>query len=250
MINPASVSREWRMQPIGLAWPGGGLGLSAAVFAGRDARGLELASPVDPATHVVSIELAAFDLELAVDGRTTHAGPVARDGCEIVRGGERVVARVTGDWRVIQLYLPASAIADAAEALGIPDSRARSLELIPPRLARDPLIARLGRMIDARLRRGGEFFRLELDDVALTLAERLVRRHSTVNPPRRRPPLPPGTAEMAAIVALLRDHPDPGLPDIGVLLDRPLHEAERAFRDALRHAPAGIIEGLSGRRLQ
>lgn len=159
--------------------------MSAAVFAGRGSRELELVLPSSPDTHVISVELASFDLNLEVDGRVTHAGTVRRNQCELIRAGERVIARVTADWRVVQFYLPVDVIGQAVEALGMPICQARGLELIPPRFTRDPLIARLGRMVDARLRRGGEFFRLEFDDMALTLAERPVRRHSSITPPHR-----------------------------------------------------------------
>lgn len=239
-VTPATVASSWNLDPVGLAWPGNAPGMSAAVFAARDSYALELSSPVGHETHVVSVGLARFDLEVEMDGQLVYSGPVERGQCEITRAGERLSARFTGDWRVLQFYLPATSVMQAAADLGLPLDQVDGVELMRMRFARDPLIARLAGAVDARLRRGGEFLRLELDDIAITLAERLVRRHSTAKLPQRRPPIAPIIIELSAILDEWRSHPNAHLDELAALLAGSSDEAQRALQDMIRRVPRGV----------
>lgn len=247
-ITPSATAQDWGQVPMSIAWPGRLPGLSAAMFGGRRARDLELASRVDAATHVISVGLLPCRLAFELDGRALWAGQVAPGDVTIVQAGRAPAGVVNGDWRVIQLYLPAAEVRQVAEDLGVAVCDARGLEVDFPFFRSDRVISRIGRGLARRLARGDAPSRLELDELALALAERIVRHFSSVRPPRRRPAPALSRNEISLVLDLLHGSEEPGLADLACLLGRTPCEVEAAFARALRAAPLQVREALRRRR--
>lgn len=101
-ITPGAVARDWGIAPGAIARPGRTAGSSAAVFNGVGRDRLQLPSPRNAATHVLTIELRSCCLGFEVDGRPQHDGPVPQGAVQVVRAGEHPLARVLGTWRLVQ----------------------------------------------------------------------------------------------------------------------------------------------------
>jgi hypothetical protein len=242
--TPESMSADWGITPAAIAWPGRTDGLSAVVFAGHAARRVEVSSPSDPATHILAISTLGHHATFAVDGREVHEGRFEVGAIQLVQAGETPAAMLTGDWRVIHIYLPAGDLRQLAEDLGLSTADARALAFIIPYFAREPVLGRIGRRLDQRLSRGDAPSRLELDDLFLTIGCRLIRSHASKKPPRRpRPPALSGP-ECRRLLTLLGDAQDPGLDDLARQLDRSGTEVERAFRETFHAAPHEIRGSL------
>lgn len=249
-LDPDTVAESWRAEPAGIAWPRRMPGFSAAVFAGSSPCGRELALPSDPRVHMLVVELGCCHLSVRIDGSLAYEGPTVPGSFDILRAGEAPQVRVTGEWRVALLFMPIDLVRSVAEDLGVQPDLARAVELVPPRMAPDRVFWRFARTLDNRLRRGGEFGRLELDELAIGLAERLVRRHSTVVAPRRRPPHRMSEAEARRIVEAVLDAPDGGASVIAEALDSLPHEARDVLREALVRIEYERSEAVRKRRLQ
>jgi hypothetical protein len=247
--TPATIAHDWKQAPLSVAWPGSLPGLSAALFGGEDARNLELVSRMDPSTHVVSVALSPCRLARELDGRTVWSGDVAVGDVTIVQAGRAPASLINGTWQVIQLYLPANDVRQVAEDLGVAASDARNLEVTCPRFRPDRVLTRIGRSLRRRLLRDNPPSRLELDELALVMAERIVQRFSDVRlPPRPRVPTL-SRAELSLALDLLQGAEEPELADLACLLGRTPHDVEAAFARALRTAPWQVREALRrGRR--
>jgi hypothetical protein len=233
---------------LSVAWPGNLPGLSAALFGGADARDLELVSRMDPRTHVVSVALSPCHLSRELDGRAVWSGDVSVGDVTIVRAGSAPASLINGTWQVIQLYLSTDDVRQVAEDLGVAASEARNLEVTYPHFRPDRVLTRIGRSLRRRLPRGDLPSRLELDELALVMAERIVRRFSNVRPPRPRVQTL-SRAELSLALDLLQGAEEPELADLAGLLGRTPHEVEVAFARALRAAPWQVREALRrGRR--
>jgi hypothetical protein len=248
LITPDVIACGWQLRPSACAWPGRTAGLSAAVFTRPGSCGLELPSPRDERTHVLTVELAPCMLEFQVDGRVVQDGPVAAGTAQVVRGGETPLARVSGDWRILQFYVPVAELPQLAADLGVPAPAARCIEIIDPGFTPDAVLAGIARRLDRRLARGECPERLELDEIALAIGTRLIRRHASVRPPRRPPGLRLSRGECRTMVELLADSHEPALADLCLLLGRPAAEVERAFGQAFRALPHQVRRSLRRRK--
>ncbi len=248
LITPDVIASDWQLRPSACAWPGRTAGLTAAVFTRPGSCGLELPSPRDEATHVLTVELAPCLLEFQVDGRVVQDGPVAAGTVQVVRGGEKPLARVSGDWRILQFYIPVAELPQLAADMGVPAQAARSIEIIDPRFTPDAVLAGIARRLDRRLARGECPERLELDELALTIGMRLIRRHASVRPPRRAPRPRLSCGECRTVMELLADSHEPGLADLCLMLGRSPAEVERAFEEAFRALPHQLRRGLRRRK--
>jgi hypothetical protein len=126
--------------------------------------------------------------------------------------------------------MPRDAVEAVALDLGVPEATARTLEVLPPRFERDTWLADVARGLDRRIRLGERLTRLELDEISLGIAERLVLRYKGAQyvlgagaPPKDR--------EMARLSELLHDEADPGLEAVARLLGRSALEARAATRE-------------------
>jgi hypothetical protein len=214
------------------------------VFAGQAARRLEVSSSSDPTTIILAVSTLGHHATFAVDGRKVHEGRFEVGAIQLVQAGEAPAAMLTGDWRVIHIYLPAGDLRQLAEDLGLSAVDARALAFNIPYFAREPVLGRIGRRLDQRLSRGDVPSRLELDDLSLTIGCRLIRTHATIKPPRR--PRPPSLSgqECRRLLALLGDAQDPGLDDLARELDRCGAEAKRAFWETFHATPHEIRGSL------
>ncbi len=245
-VSPESVARSWQLVPAASAGCCRGLGLTMAIFEGRGATDLELASPRDEHVHVLSVELSRVDMDLEVDGQIVHTGRAPSGGLNIVPAGSRPVARVRGAFSVLQLYLPASGLRAVASDLGVCDEEVRGLTLTDPAFAIDRRILALATSLDLRLGEHEEISRLELDHLSLALSEHLIRTWSNVTIPLRKTTgLEPG--EQDAILEYLLDSDTPDYHGLSVLLDRPEIEAHLAVLHSMRRSPSDIIQGGGAR---
>jgi hypothetical protein len=201
---------------------------------------LELASPRDEHVHVLSVQLSHVDFDLEVDGRIVHAGRAPIGGLNIVPAGSRPVARVRSDFSVLQFYLPALGLRAVASDLGIRAQEVQGLTLVDPAFAIDRRMLALATSLDLRLGEHEEFSRLELDHLALSLSEHMIRMWSNVTiPPRKAAGLNPG--EQDAILEYLLDSDTPDYHGLSVLLDRPEIETHLAILANMRRTPPEII---------
>jgi hypothetical protein len=235
--NPETMSVAWGVAPVALAWPGRTAGLSAVVFSGRAASELELSSPSDPTTHVLAVATRGHRASLAIDGREVHRGFFEAGAVQLIQAGEKPAAVLTGDWRVIHIYLPAGDLADLAEDIGLSAVDARGLAFFMPCFAQEPMLGRIGRRLDQRLARGDAPSRLELDELFLAIGCRLIRMHATAKAPRRWRPSSLSAQERRRLTEVLSEADDPGFDDLSRELDRCGAEAERAFRQTFRVSP-------------
>jgi hypothetical protein len=147
---------------------------------------------------------------------------------------------LTGDWRVIHIYLPAAELWRLGEDLGLSAVDARALNFTMPYFYKEPVLGRIGRRLEQRLRRGDAPSRLELDDLSLKIGCHLIRTHATMKPrPRPRSRSLSGR-ERQRILALLADSRDPSLDELARELDRSGTEAMWAFDQAFRATPHEI----------
>jgi hypothetical protein len=247
--TPESVSADWGIDPIAIAWPGRTAGLSAGVFAGQNAQRLEVASPSDPTTHVLAVSTCGHHATYAVDGREVHEGMFEAGAVQLVQAGQAPAAMLTGDWRVIHIYFPSTDLWQLGEDLGLSAIDALGLTFTLPHFAREPVLGRIGRRLEQRLRRGDVPSRLELDDLSLSVGCHLIRTHATTKPPRRPRPRSLSGQECQRLLSLVGDAQDPSLDQLARELDRSGTEARLAFHKtfyATPHEIRGILR--RGRR--
>ncbi len=241
-VSPKTVATSWQLAPAASAGSSRGLGFAMAIFEGRGGTDLELASPRDEHVHVLSVELSRVDMDLEVDGRIVHAGRAPSGGANIVPAGSRPVARVRGGFSVLQFYLPASGLRAVASDLGVPQQEVRGLTLTDPAFAIDRRILALATSLDLRLGEHEEISLLELDHLALSLSEHLIRTWSNVSiPPRKAAGF--NAREQDAVLEYLLDSDTPDYHGLSVLLDRPEIEAHLAILAGMRRTHPDIVRG-------
>jgi hypothetical protein len=238
--TPESVSADWGIAPIAIAWPGRTAGLSAGVFAGQNARRLEVTSPSDPTTHILAVSTCGHHATYLVDGRRVHEGMFEAGAVQLVQAGQAPAAMLTGDWRVIHIYFPAADLSQLGEDLGLSAVDARALTFTLPHFARETVLGRVGRRLEQRLRRGDVPTRLELDDLSLSIGCHLIRAHATMKPPRRPRSRSLSRQEARRLLSLLGDAQDPGLDQLSRELDRSGTETKSALRKTFRATPHEI----------
>lgn len=201
-IMPDTTAAAWKLAPLAVAWPGHGPGLAVAVFGELEGFRRKLPFVCDPTTHVLTVALTRCQLEFSCNGRPVHLGPVEPGAVEIMRAGHQGEATISGDWRFLQIYLPAALVPAAATEVGVSFEQAAALELIGMGFAGDPVLATIGFALARRLERGETPQRLELDELGVSLAEYLVLRHSNAAPPRK-PQLLLKNEQLEALAAMM-----------------------------------------------
>jgi hypothetical protein len=167
---------------------------------------------------------------------------------QLVQAGQAPAAALTGDWRVIHIYIPAADLRQLGEDLGLSAVDARSLHFAIPHFFREPVLGRIGRRLEQRLRRGDLPSRLELDDLSLNIGCHLIRTHATRKPPRRQRSQSLSGRERQRLLSVLGDTRDPGLHELAKELDRSETEAMWAFHESFRAGPHAIRRILRGGR--
>jgi hypothetical protein len=123
---------------------------------------------------------------------------------DLVVAGDQAEAHVSGDWRLLHVYLPAALVPAAATDLGLSFERAAAVRLTGLDLARDPVLATVGFALARRLERGDTPQHLELDELGVSLAEYLVLRCSNVSAPQKPQPRL-GSEEFEVLAGIVDD---------------------------------------------
>lgn len=243
--DPETIGRAWGYTPRSVVWPQHGRGPAAAIFGDERSVRRVCVSPRCEETHILSMSLTPCHLEFLVDGEMLCDDRIEPGQIEILCAGREALGRVSGDWEVLQIYVPKSDIHATAEDMGVASVDARRIEPLDPRFARDPGLSALLRRLVRRMRSRTPVSRLEFDETMLELAVALVARYAADRARGRAVASRLTARELRRVGEILLDGLNPGLVDLSRALDRTAVEVVLAFRATLGTDPSAVYLGRS-----
>jgi AraC family transcriptional regulator len=186
----ANMTRGWNRAPAGVARGTERSGISTALWTHACDDVQEVWANPDPGMHLIAVTYGNFHCEKFIDGRIAFSKVLSSGLFNIVQAGARPRAVLTGEWRVLHLYLPAVWLCDFVNSEEL-SPHATGLELVNPKGVYDTTVDRLAREVLVEMRDGQPLSRLRIDTLGQDLAICLLRSYSNlVGTPRlaRQPP--------------------------------------------------------------
>lgn len=190
-MSPIGTERRWRCpgdDQAGARQPGG---LVVARWLHHGERPLEVSHPGQAGHHCIALSLKCTHLTFAHAGKTLARGRVAAGTLQITAPGVPCHALFESPGDVLHLFVENAVLGECYEDLfGRP--HAGDIHLDDPKLARDPVLERLGQALAASQLNAAGAGRFFTDGVCLAIVSRVIARHfkAATRPAREASALP------------------------------------------------------------
>jgi AraC family transcriptional regulator len=166
------IARSWHQDPEQSAG-GRESGVSAAIWSQGGDKPIEYRRPALEQFHVLTVRLQSFQAKRWHDGCPVPEQDTGEGTSCLTFAGVQPSSIIYGAWRVLQVYLPTTLLADTAQQA---DLQPLGADRIANALTYDPVLHAIGRDIASEIIEGRPGSQLQLDAFGTMIAVHLLRR--------------------------------------------------------------------------